>query len=174
LLLLAAMTIAPVAAAYVAYYFLPREARVNYGALIAAPAPALMGARFDGKPFALADFRGRWVLLIAGGERCETACLRMLYATRQARTMQGREQDRIVRAVLLTGDRAPPADALAEHPGLVAAHHDETSLASLPTKSDAIYLVDPLGNLVLRYSDDPDIKRLGKDLERVLRASNIG
>lgn len=174
LLLLAAIAIAPVLASYVAYYFFPREARVNYGALIAAPAPALEGARFDGKPFRLAELRGRWVLLIAGGERCEAACERMLYATRQARTIQGREQDRIVRAVLLTGDEPPQPDLLAEHPGLVVAHSDEASLAALPIKSDAIYLVDPLGNLVLRYSDDPDIKRLAKDLERVLRASSVG
>ena len=84
------------------------------------------------------------------------------------------EQDRIVRALLLTGDEPPQADILAEHPGLVAARGDKTSLAALPTKSDTIYLIDPLGNLVLRYSDDPDIKRLAKDLERVLRASNVG
>ncbi len=174
LMLLAAVAIAPVVASYVAYYFFPREARVNYGVLIAAPAPRLEGTRFDGKPFRLAELRGRWVLLIAAGERCESACARMLYATRQARTIQGREQDRIVRAILLTGDEAPQAEILAEHPGLVAAHSDESSLAALPMKSDAIYLVDPLGNLVLRYSDDPDIKRLAKDLERVLRASSVG
>jgi cytochrome oxidase Cu insertion factor (SCO1/SenC/PrrC family) len=174
LYVLAAIAIAPVVASYVAYYFFPREARVNYGALIAAPAPAIEGKRFDGTPFRLDELRGRWVLLIAGGERCEAACTRMLYATRQARTIQGREQDRIVRAVLLTGDEPPQPDVLAEHPGLVAAHGDEASFTGLPIKSNAIYLVDPLGNLVLRYSDDPDIKRLAKDLERVLRASSVG
>jgi len=173
-MLLAAIAVAPVLASYIAYYLFPREARVNYGALIAVPAPALEGTRFDGKPFRLAELRGRWVLLVAGGERCEAACARMLYATRQARTIQGREQDRIVRAVLFTGDEMPQDEILAEHPGLVAAHSDETSLAALPFKSGAIYLVDPLGNLVLRYSDDPDIKRLAKDLERLLRASNVG
>jgi cytochrome oxidase Cu insertion factor (SCO1/SenC/PrrC family) len=174
LLLLAAITIAPVVASYAAYYFFPREARVNYGALLAIPAPALDGTRFDGKPFRLAELRGRWVLLIAAGERCEAPCARMLYATRQARTMQGREQQRIVRAVLLTGDDPPQPGIVADHPGLVAARSHPSALAELPASSDAIYLIDPLGNLVLRYSDDPDIKRLAKDLERVLRASSVG
>ncbi len=174
LLLLAMIALAPIVASYAAYYFFPREARVNYGALLAVPAPALDGTSFDGKRFTLTELRGHWVLLIVGGERCEAACVRMLYATRQARTMQGPEQERIVRAVVLTGDDPPQAEILAQHPGLMVARSGESALAALPTRTDAIYLVDPLGNLVLRYSDDPDIRRLAKDLERVLRASNVG
>jgi cytochrome oxidase Cu insertion factor (SCO1/SenC/PrrC family) len=174
LALLAVIAFAPVVAAYVAYYLVPREARVNYGALMAVPAPPLRGVGFDGQSFDLAALRGRWVLLVAAGERCKAACERMLYATRQARTMQGREQDRIVRAMVLTGDDAPQPELLAQHPGLVVARSAQSDLAALPAADDAIYLVDPHGNLVLRYSDDPDIKRLAKDLERVLRASSIG
>jgi cytochrome oxidase Cu insertion factor (SCO1/SenC/PrrC family) len=174
LLLLAAVVLAPVIASYVAYYLFPREARANYGTLLAVPAPALAGARFDGTPFALADLRGRWVLLVATGKHCDSACERMLYATRQARTMQGREQDRIVRAIVLTGDEPPRPELVAQHAGLIIARADERTVATLPSATDAIYLVDPLGNLVLRYPDDPDINRLAKDLERVLRASSIG
>ncbi len=174
LALLAFIAVAPVVAAYVAYYLVPREARVNYGALLATPAPALHGSGFDGTPFDLAQLRGRWVLLIAAGDRCAAACERMLYATRQARAMQGREQDRIVRAMMLTGNDAPQPELIAQHPGLVVAHGDAESMSALPVASEAIYLVDPLGNLVLRYSDDPDIKRLARDLERVLRASSVG
>ena len=37
-----------------------------------------------------------------------------------------------------------------------------------------IILLDPRGNLVLRYGADPDIKRLAADLGRLLRASQIG
>jgi cytochrome oxidase Cu insertion factor (SCO1/SenC/PrrC family) len=172
--LLALIAIAPVVAAYAAYYLFPPDARVNYGALIAKPAPPITGERFDGGRFDLAELRGRWVVLIAAGARCDAACERMLYATRQARTMQGREMDRVVRAVLLTGGDAPRQDLLEQHPGLVVARSDARSLAALPVASGAIYLVDPLGNLVLRYADDPDIKRLAKDLERILKASSIG
>jgi cytochrome oxidase Cu insertion factor (SCO1/SenC/PrrC family) len=172
--LLALVAFAPVVIAYVTYYFFPREARVNYGVLIAQPAPPLRGSGFDGKAFDLADLHGRWVLLVAAGPQCADACARMLYATRQARTMQGREQERVVRAVVLTGAEPPPRDILAVHPGLLAVRGDERALSAFPARRDAIYLIDPLGNLVLRYADDPDIKRLAKDLERVLRASAIG
>jgi hypothetical protein len=36
------------------------------------------------------------------------------------------------------------------------------------------YLVDPLGNLVLRYPEDPDVKGMAKDIGRLLKASRIG
>jgi hypothetical protein len=37
-----------------------------------------------------------------------------------------------------------------------------------------IYVVDPLGNLMMRYPEDPDPGRVIKDLERLLKLSRIG
>jgi hypothetical protein len=51
---------------------------------------------------------------------------------------------------------------------------DATAVARLPGSAPTILLVDPLGNLVLRYGADPDIKGLAKDLTRLLKASRIG
>jgi hypothetical protein len=175
LLLLAAVTLAPVVASYTAYYLFPRDASVNYGTLLpTAPAPAIEGVRADGSPFRLTDLRGRWVLLASGGGDCDASCERRLYATRQARTMQGKEQDRVVRAWLVVGEAAPSPELLAQHPGLVVVRVPEAALAQLPGGAAPLYLIDPLGNLVLRYPDDPDIKGMAKDLSRLLRASGIG
>jgi hypothetical protein len=175
LLLIAAIALAPLVASYTIYYFFPRAAFVNYGTLLpTAPAPDLRGEGPDAKPFALSALRGRWVLVVAGDGACDAACRRKLYATRQARTMQGREQERIVRVWLVTDATAPAADVLADHPGLVVARVPASAAAQLPGGPGAIYLVDPLGNLVLRYPEDPDIKGIGKDLGRVLKASGIG
>jgi hypothetical protein len=175
LLLIAAVAIAPVVASYVTYYFFPRDTQVNYGTLLpTAPAPAIEGVGEDGRPFRLADLKGKWVLVASGGGRCDAVCERALYATRQARTMQGREQERVARAWLVTDDVAPSPAQLALHPGLVAAKVPPAAAAALPGGAAAIYLVDPLGNLVLRYSEDPDIKALAKDLGRLLKASQIG
>ena len=66
---------------------------------------------------------------------------------------------------------------LAEHPGLIVARVDPAQWAALPGVAGPlrnIYLIDPLGNIVLRYPADPDIKRMAKDLDRLLRASRIG
>lgn len=175
LILLAAIAIAPVALSYAVYYWFPRDPQVNYGTLLpTAPAPDISGAQADGVRSGLADLRGRWVLLIAAGDHCDTECERMVYATRQARTMQGREQDRVARLLVATGAEPLPPALAGQHPGLVAITADAAAVARLPAAAPAILLVDPLGNLVLRYSSDPDIKGLAKDLARLLKASRIG
>jgi len=172
LLLIGAICVAPVLASYAFYYLSPRGSFVNYGTLLpTAPAPLSDGTRSDGTPFRLADLKGRWVLLVDARGRCGAPCERLLYAARQARTMQGKEQERIVRVLLVPEGAAPGAALLAEHPGLVVAH---VNAAALPGPADAIYVIDPLGNLVLRYDVDPDIKGVSRDLTRLLKASGIG
>src|SRR5258708_6452143 len=172
---LAAVVIAPVIASYTAYYVFPREARTNYGELLATgPAPALAGTRVDGQPFALPQLRGKWVLIVNAPGGCDAHCVQALYATRQARTMQGREMDRVQRLWLGTGDRAPEPALIAQHADLLLVHVSREALAGLPAGVDRIYLIDPLGNLVLAFPGDPDIGKVGRDLERVLRASRIG
>jgi hypothetical protein len=175
LLLIAAVTVAPVLASYAAYYLFPRSPAANYGTLLpTAPIEGIEGTRPDGSRFRLEDLRGRWVLLAHGRGECDAACEGRLYATRQARTMQGREQERVVRAWLVEGDAAPPAALLAQHPGLVVVRVPAAVPARFPGGADALYLIDPLGNLVLRYPGDPDIKGVAKDLTRLLKASRIG
>ena len=175
LLLIAALVIAPVVASYVVYYLFPRQPAVNYGTLLpTAPAPPIAGIRADGAPFRLDDFHGRWVLLWGARGSCDSACEKTLYATRQARTMQGKDQDRVVRAWLVLGDAPPAAALLAQHPDLAVIRASDGALDRLPGGPGGLYLVDPLGNLVLRYSDDPDIRGVANDLARLLKASRIG
>lgn len=175
LLLLALVAIAPFVASYSAYYVFPREQRTNYGELLlTVPAPLLAGTRADGQPFALAQLRGKWTLAVAAPGGCESACQQALYATRQARTIQGREKERVQRVWLVTDDAAPDSTLLQQHPDLTVARVPREALAGLPAGSERLYLIDPLGNLVLAFARDPDIKKLAKDIERVLKASRIG
>jgi len=178
LLLLAAFAISPVIASYAAYYWFAPDKRVNYGELLETrPVPEIVGTLADGSPFSLKDLRGRWLLVVVTTGECDEVCLRALYATRQARTIQGRDQDRVLRVWLQPADASPPArDVLALHPGLVAARANRSEVARLPIGAGAngILLIDPLGNLVLRYGVDADIKRLADDLGRLLRASQMG
>jgi hypothetical protein len=175
LFLIAALALAPIVASYAAYYLFPRQQRVNYGTLLAtSPAPAIEGTRADGTQFRLEDLRGRWVLLSGGHGDCDASCERKLYASRQARAMQGRDQDRIVRAWLVAGDAMPAASILAQHPGLIVARVAATALDPFPGGAATLYLIDPLGNLVLRYPDEPDIRGVANDLTRLLKASRIG
>jgi cytochrome oxidase Cu insertion factor (SCO1/SenC/PrrC family) len=175
LLLIVAIGVAPVVASYATYYFWPREAQVNYGTLLSTrPAPGVEGVRGDGRPFRLTELRGKWVLLVAAGGACDAGCERMLYATRQARTIQGREMDRVVRLWLVTDAAALSPTLASDHPELDVVRVTPEIAARLPSEGTRIYLIDPRSNLVLAWPADPDIKALAKDLERVLRASQIG
>jgi hypothetical protein len=175
LLLIAAIGIAPIVASYAAYYFWPPQARINYGELLATrPAPLVEGVRSDGRTFRLADLRGRWVLLMSSPARCDAICERMLYATRQARTIQGGDQERVVRVWLVPGEGDAPPGLLAQHPGLEVVRIGQAAQTNLAISDGRIYLIDPLGNWVLAWPGDPDIKAFAKDLGRVLRASQIG
>ena len=175
LILLALVTVAPVIASYAAYYWFPRDKQANYGELLpTGPAPELAGVTAGGAPFRLSELRGRWVLAVAAPGACDGACAEALYATRQARTIQGREMDRVARVLLVTGDGALPAALASLHPDLVTARIQPGAIAALPAGGDRILLLDPLGNLVLAYPRDPDIKAMAKDLTRLLKASRIG
>jgi cytochrome oxidase Cu insertion factor (SCO1/SenC/PrrC family) len=179
LLLIVAIGLAPIVASYAAYYWFTPSTRVNYGELLeTAPAPIVVGTNSDGKAFSLTDLRGKWVLLIARRGGCSDDCARALYATRQARTIQGREQDRVVRLLLQPLPApAPPQELAAADPGLLVVSIEQHALEQLPLGESAaagILLLDPRGNLVLRYGPDPDIRRLANDLQRVLKASQIG
>ena len=172
LLLLAAVAFAPVLLSYLAYYAWPRDARVNYGELLTGSAPPIAGTRMDGTRFDLTDVRGRWIVLHVASGECTAACAEALHASRQARTIQNAERERVVRVWLVDGGPAPAAALLAEHPDLTAVR--VATPPALPRGADRIYLVDPLGNFVLAWPSKPDIKAMARDLGRLLRASSIG
>jgi hypothetical protein len=175
LVLLALIALAPVALSYVAYYVWPRDARVNYGELLVARTiPPIAGMRLDGTPFDIEALRGRWIVLYAAPGACRGNCPDALYAARQARTIQNAERERVVRVWLVTDASAPAAALLAAHPDLTVARVDARPAAAWPLGVDRIYLIDPLGNFVLAWPSNPDIKAMAKDLARVLRASSIG
>lgn len=173
-MLIAAIAVAPVILSYLAYYALPHDSRVNYGTLMARPFHDVAGTTLDGKPLSTRDLRGRWIVLFAGGGACDAACTSALYASRQARTIQNAERERVQRLWLIPDAGAPPPRVLDEHPDLAIARVGAGADPALPEGSDRIYLIDPLGNLVLAWPADPDIKAMAKDLTRLLRASRIG
>ena len=149
----------------------------------AAPAPPITARRADGSAFTLDDVRGKWAVLMAAGGQCNAACTTSLYAGRQARAIQNADMDRVVRIWLelrLEGlqdrppDVAPPPVVLAEHPDVLVVRTTPGVAARLPDAGRALALVDPLGNLVLSWPSNPDIKAMARDLARLLRASSIG
>ncbi len=177
-----AICAAPVLASYYAYYFVRPEARSNYGELIdpQRPMPALHLKTLDGQPFDNASLRGKWVLLMVADGSCDASCTDRLYHMRQVRLTTGKDRDRVER-VWLVPDASPlPARVVREYDGTRMLRADAAEVAAWlavapsTAREDRLYVMDPLGNLMMRFPVDADPSRTKRDLAKLLRASRIG
>jgi hypothetical protein len=165
---------APIIASYLAYLFWAPTGRVNYGDLIEARAmPDTSLAASDGSAFRFSELKGQWVLLTSGTAACDTTCRQKLVYMRQVRLAQSKESARIERVWLLTDTGMPEPALVAEHPGLRIIRGAEiaATLPAVRAPADHIYVVDPLGHLMMRFPADPDPRRILKDVSRLLRHS---
>ena len=139
----------------------------NYGELI-APRP-LSGPPLDA-------LRGKWVLVSFDAAACDAYCEKKLYFMRQVRTAQHKNMGRVERLWLLTDAGKPRAELLAAIEGTrLAALKDSPAAKDFPGNlTDHIYVVDPNGNLMMRFPREPDPSLILKDLQRLLRLSQIG
>jgi peroxiredoxin len=166
-------------ASYFTYYVIKPEKRTNYGTLIdqrAHPMPGDGGTTLDGKPAALEQFKGKWVMLMAAPGACGDACRKQLFAMRQLRTMQGKEMDRIERVWLITDDEPLDTMLIREYDGTHMLRADADRANWLPADpgtqpADHIYMIDPLGHLMMRFPKDPDPRKVYKDIYKLLKAS---
>lgn len=138
----------------------------NYGELI-SPAHPLSGPPFEA-------LRGKWVLVSFDAAACDAYCERKLYFMRQVRRAQGKDQERVERLWLITDAGRPRAELLAAIEGTRIERGAPLAAQFPAATADHIYVVDPLGNLMMRFPRDPDPSRILKDLQRLLRISQFG
>lgn len=179
LVLVALTFIVPLVAAVWLYFGdnAPRpEGRSNHGALL-TPVINLRDELGNAPLLQAAD--NQWALVYVQTGSCEDDCRQALHRMRQSRLMLGNDMSRVVR-VLLHGSVAPDTLFLEEeHAGLVALQDRTASQAlsdSRPRKLSAggLYLIDPLGNLVMYFPEDIPPRQLVDDVEHLLELSRIG
>ncbi|MEY4730677.1 MAG: hypothetical protein RL020_1835 [Pseudomonadota bacterium] len=179
LVLLFILFSSPIAASYIMFYFYKPDTSINYGELMKVtllPDPPLQTA--DNKPAKLSEMRGKWVMLSVDSGACAEACANKLYIMRQVRLVQGKHMDRVERVMLIDDAATLNPQSKTEYvdTNFLRAQNSEL-LRQLPAEKlqrDHIYLIDPLGNLVLRYPRDPDPRKIIKDFTRLLTVSKIG
>lgn len=179
MLAIAALCLAPFVAALIAYYYWQPQGGINYGELI--PARPLIDPplrRLDQRAFRLSELRGKWILLQLDQADCAAACQAKLYGMRQVRLAQGREMERVERVWLILDEAPLQTLLMREYDGTrmlrAAGSPIVAEFASAGGVRDHIYLIDPHGNLMLRFPKNADPSRMNKDLGRLLRASRIG
>lgn len=198
---LAALFFLPLAVAFLLYYGTDWRplARVNHGMLIipARPLPAVVlpllplaggagpagGAtpQGSGAP-ARASFRfgGKWTLVYVGSGACTAACRESLYVMRQTRLALNADMTRVERVFLVTGECCARDFLAREHPGLLVAdaagQPGARLLSAFPAdgRAHTLYIIDPLGNLMMSYDARIDPRGLLIDLQKLLKLSHIG
>jgi cytochrome oxidase Cu insertion factor (SCO1/SenC/PrrC family) len=190
-LLLAALFFVPLALAFWLYYggndWRPAGS-TNKGDLIdpAVPLPSVALSKPDGTRTAPDFLQGKWTVAYLGDGTCDERCRKALYLSRQSRIALNKDIDRVQRVFLATGPAIDTAFMASEHPDLLLAQlgNDADSQALLakfpalggvpPAQAGRLYLIDPLGNLVLSYSAAAPDKALLTDVKKLLRLSHIG
>lgn len=134
--------------------------------------------------FGLDDVRGKWTILYVPGAACETDCEKTLYDIRQARLALNHRMERVQRVMLTAQPIAFSDEVQQANLGLRVVHDSKTNTLfvdqinaaqnGMESKNNLIYLIDPNGNLMMRYTPDQLPKPLFKDLKHLLKASRIG
>jgi cytochrome oxidase Cu insertion factor (SCO1/SenC/PrrC family) len=177
LVLLVLVFFGPFVGAYVAYRFFPPDTSINYGELLLPPAQVpLQPLGAPGGAFRFADLQGKWVLVASDSGACAEACEKKLTLMRQVWLALGKNRDRVERVFVVDDIAQADAARLEAYPGMraVTIPVGMQMPPGLTNDRAHLYLVDPLGNVMMRYPAAAEGRRMLKDLERLLKASSVG
>jgi hypothetical protein len=169
---LAALFLLPLALAFFTYYgtsWRPAGS-VSHGVLITPPRRLPLAA----------VFRGHWTLVYVGDGGCDPQCRQALTVMRQTRLGLNTDMMRVARVFLATGNCCARDYLAAQHPGLQLLDATDAAVAALPREFPGaqrdyrVYIVDPLGNLMMSYDARQNPHGLLEDLKKLLRLSHIG
>lgn len=153
--------------------------QVNYGMLVTPAKPThANGLEEDGKAVKVEDILHRkWTMVFLSGDGCDQFCQQRLLLMKNVRLLLNEDMRRI-RTVMVTPDKAVADSFTRDYPDLIImeAAKGGPFYQQFPNQQDApIYLVDPLGNLMMFYPQaSPDAKLMIKDLKRLLKYSHVG
>lgn len=183
MLLVLLVCASPVIASYFSYYVVrPSGGSTAYGQLIqpSVSLPEAEARSISGQPVAMRSLKGQWLLVVVGGGACPQACTDRLFLQRQLREMTGRERDRVEKVWLITDEAPPPPALLAAleaSPAMRVLRLPEATVAAWLRPAEGqpldahLYIVDPMGEWMMRAPVSPDPAKLKRDLDRLLRAS---
>jgi len=192
LVLLGLIFLAPVFVAWVMHHSSEEgwkpQGTTNRGNLVHPARPLEMPADLVSNGTPLQEYlQGRWTLVYIGEADCGETCRNNLYKMRQVRVAQNEDMKRVQTLFLLHADSLPEALG-----GFLAQEHKDMAVALLSDAHAAaiapqfqvdetpvigagrVYIVDPLGNLMMYYLPDADARGMLKDLQKLLKYSGIG
>jgi len=180
LVLIGALFLVPLAISFALYYGQWRPSGSSSKGELITPARPLDASGLklaDGRPAPGQVLSGKWSLIYIGDGACDAACRTALVLGRQTRLALNNEMPRVQRVFLATEHCCDTAYFAAEQSGLIAldASAAERLLAQFPAdRAHSLYVVDPLGNLMMRHDAAQTTEDLLSDLKKLLKLSHIG
>lgn len=187
------LSLAPVIAALVVYFNpqLRPAGSVVYGTLVEPqhpmpPAQELELTTLDGQPFDLNTLKGKWVLASADVAECPESCALKLFILRNSHASQGKEVERLTRVWFILDEGEVPAKVLEAYKGTIMLRVSNPEQLSrfapiaagatpgLSALAQPMWIIDPLGNLILQYGEGADPLKVRDEITKLLKNSSIG
>lgn len=175
--------VAPVALAYVMFFFGDIKSFTNSGEIL-NPIVHISDFKLKnvkGEIIPEKELTYKWRIISFLGADCDQQCAEQLHDTRQIFTSLGKDRHRVFRMFV---HLQPANDALLkliaeEHPNVIHVYGDEKTITEAIGNNATIsnnenYIMDPMGNVMMRFSQDQPNKDFLKDLRKLLKASQIG
>ncbi len=178
---------APVALAYITFFFVDVKSFVNHGELLN---PIVHISAFElknekGETIPEKELTYKWRLISFLGKDCNQQCEKRLFDSRQIHTSLGKNQHRLIRMFIHFQSASPSLSKLIEntHEGVTQTYGDIKTISDVLGKNirkdsgitnNEIYIMDPMGNIMMRFTQDQPNKEFLHDLKKLLKASQIG
>ncbi len=179
--------IAPVALAYIMFFFVDVKSFVNHGEILN---PIIHISSFklkdeNNKIIAEKELTYKWRIISFLGKDCNQQCEKRLYDTRQIHTSLGKDQHRLLRMFI---HLQPASESLSRliadtHPDVIQTFAEQEVIIKalgdnirndVGIKNNETYIMDPMGNVMMRFTQDQPNKDFLYDLKKLLKASQIG
>ena len=161
------------------FYFMGyRPGSMNYGDLLEVQKLKGDGInQIDNTIFRMKDLHGKWAMVTIDSGECNEACQLKLYHMRQARIIQHTEKDRVERLWLIDDNKTVSDELLEEYKGTLFIKAKDSELVKAIETEEGyrkhIYLVDFMGNLMMRFPEDLEPKKMSEDIKRLLHVSQL-
>ena len=178
LLALMALLLAPVVISFALHYSDYRPGTINYGELIDMEDFEGSGInQVDNTIFSANDIHGKWTMLTIDSGSCNEYCEQKLYKMRQVRLVQNKDMHRVERLWLIDDNVTIDSRLLEEYKGTLFVNAKDSdlleSLKPVDTQRLYMYLVDPIGNVMMRFPENADPSEMVEDLKRLLHVSQL-
>ena len=170
--MLLTMFVLPIAFGTLFFYVNPNyfsESTVNYGELVR---PVIATDENDIQIYGSASLQGIWTMVYVSTS-CNDVCEKAVADMKTIRTLMNADMRRIQRMIIIENNSTPTVN---DETLIKAKITSEKLTKSLKKYTEnVIYLIDPIGNIMLYYEpQNIDIRLVIKDLKRLFKYSRIG